>query len=305
MSAVSDGENGGSSSSERERGAPARKAGSDGGGGRYRIQALDRALGILALVARRPDLGLQALAERSGTSVSQVLKILATLEGHALVAKGADKTYRLGYGAMRLGHQAGRLRPVVGMAATVLDELREETGESIHLVVRDGLDAVIADVRESSKTVRVVSPVGERTRLNAGSAGKLFLAYGTRELMAWLIREPMPAYTELSETDPELLRIDVDRARRQGVCVAIGDFEDGAFSVAAPVFDEPGRMAAALALAGPLSRFDSGIERRYRNAVKHAAATVSERLRDPAGDPADGAEQGAAEQGAGDGDGRR
>jgi IclR family KDG regulon transcriptional repressor len=200
------------------------------------------------------------------------------------VAKGADKTYRLGYGAMRLGHLAARLQPVVGVAATMLDELREETGESIHLVVRDGLDAVIADVRESSKTVRVVSPVGERTRLNAGSAGKLFLAYGPRDLMAWLVREGMPAYTELSETDPELLRIDVDRARRQGVCVAIGDFEDGAFSVAAPVFEEPRRMVAAIALAGPLSRFDSAIERRYRSAVKRAAASVGERLRGPEGD---------------------
>ncbi len=295
MSAVPDGNNGGAASSESERGAPDRKAASDGGAARYRIQALDRALGILALVAQRPDLGLQALAERSGTSVSQVLKILATLEGHALVAKGADKTYRLGYGAMRLGHLAARLEPVVGVAAMVLDELREETGESIHLVVRDGLDAVIADVRESSKTVRVVSPVGERTRLNAGSAGKLFLAYGPRDLMAWLVREPMPAYTELSETDPELLRIDVDRARRQGVCVAIGDFEDGAFSVAAPVLEEPGRMVAAIALAGPLSRFDSAIERRYRSAVKRAAASVGERLRGPegagdAGAPREGAD---------------
>ncbi|MEJ2289697.1 MAG: IclR family transcriptional regulator C-terminal domain-containing protein, partial [Deinococcales bacterium] len=156
--------------------------------------------------------------------------------------------------------------------------LRDETGESIHLVVRDGLDAVIADVRESSRTVRVVSPVGERTRLNAGGAGKLFLAHGSAELMQWLVREPLPAYTELSETDPELLRIDMDRARRQGVCVAIGDFEDGAFSVAAPVFEAPGRMAAAIALAGPLSRFDSAIERRYRGAVRRAAASVSERL---------------------------
>ena len=286
MSAVPDSGNGEGSASKHDPQAVSRSVEVAGASGRYRIQALDRALGILALVGQRPDLGLQALAERSGTSVSQVLKILATLEGHGLVAKSADKTYRLGYGAMRLGHLAARLQPVVGVAAMVLDELREETGESIHLVVRDGLDAVIADVRESSKTVRVVSPVGERTRLNAGSAGKLFLAYGSRDLMAWLVREPMPAYTELSETDPELLRIDVDRARRQGVCVAIGDFEDGAFSVAAPVFEEPGRMVAAIALAGPLSRFDSGIERRYRNAVKRAASTVDARLQIPANEDA-------------------
>jgi len=245
---------------------------------RYRIRALDRALGILGLVARQPDLGLQALAERAGTSPSQVLKILATLEGHGLVAKSPDKTYRLGYGALRLGHQAAGLQPIIALAAPVLDELRAETGESVHLVVRDGLDAVIADVRESSKAVRVVSPVGARTRLHAGGSGKLFLAYGGPELMAWLVRDGLPAYTALSDTDPELLRIEVDRSRRQGACVAIGDFEPGAFSVAAPVFEEAGKMVAAVALAGPLSRFDSAIERRYRSAVKRAAATASERV---------------------------
>lgn len=250
-----------------------------GAGGRYRIRALDRALGLLELVARRPDLGLQALAERSGTSVSQVLKILSTLEAHGLVAKSAGKTYRLGYGALRLGHHAARLEPAIALAATVLDEVREETGESVHLLVRDGLDAVIVDVRESSQAVRVVSPVGARGRLSAGSSGKLFLAYGPPDLMAWLVREPLPSYTELSETDPELLRMDVERARRQGVCVAIGDFEAGAFSVAAPVFEAPGRMVAAIALAGPLSRFDSSLERRYRGVVRRAGEAASERLR--------------------------
>lgn len=247
-------------------------------GGRYRIQALDRALGLLELVAERPDLSLQALSQRSGTSPSQVLKILATFEHRGLVRKGSDKTYRLGHGALRLGHQAARLRPVVQLAATTLDALRESTGESIHLVVRDGLDAVIADVRESIRAVRVVSPVGNRTRLNAGSSGKVFLAFEPSELMDWLVSQPLPTYTELSETDPELLRIDVARVRRQGVCVSIGDFEQGAFSVAAPVFEGPGRVAAAIALAGPLSRFDSALERRYRSAVRSAAEAVSERF---------------------------
>lgn len=223
-------------------------------------------------------MGLQAIAERADTSPSQVLKILATLEGHGLVTKSVGKTYRLGYGALRLGHQAARLQPVIEVAAPVLDELRAGTGESVHLVVRDGLDAVIADVRESSKGVRVVSQVGERTRLHAGGSGKLFLAYGGPELMAWLVRDGLPAYTELSDTDPELLRIEVDRSRRQGVCVAIGDFEPGAFSVAAPVFAGPGRMVAAVALAGPLSRFDSAIERRYRSAVKRAGEAASRLL---------------------------
>lgn len=245
---------------------------------RYRIQALERALELLTLVAEAPDRPLQELAQRSGTSASQTLKILATLEARGLVAKRPDKTYRLGYGALRLGHQAAGLHPVVEVAAPILDGLRDATGESVHLVLRDGLDAVIADVRESKQTVRVVAPVGKRGRLHVGGSGKLFLAFGPPGLLDELLRAPLEPYTELSETDPGLLRHDVARVRRMGVCVAIGDFEDGAFSVAAPVLGEAERMVASVAVAGPLSRFDTDLERRYRGLVKRAAAAVGERL---------------------------
>lgn len=245
---------------------------------RYRIQALDRALQVLECVAEAPDRPLHDLARRCGTSTSQTFKILATLEGRGLVAKRPDKTYRLGYGALRLGHRAAGLHPVVDAAGPTLDGLRDATGESVHLVLRDGLDAVIADVRESSQAVRVVAPVGKRGRLHVGGSGKLFLAFGPEGLMAELLRGPLEPYTELSETDPGLLRHDVGRVRRLGVCVAIGDFEDGAFSVAAPVFGAGGAMVASVAVAGPLSRFDSSLERRYRSLVKRAAEAIGGRL---------------------------
>ena len=135
----------------------------------------------------------------------------------------------------------------------------------------------------------MVAPVGKRGRLHVGGSGKLFLAFGPEGLMAGLLRGPLEPYTELSETDPGLLRHDVGRVRRRGVCVAIGDFEDGAFSVAAPVFGAGGAMVASVAVAGPLSRFDSSLERRYRTAVKRAASIVGQRLGAPAADAADAA----------------
>lgn len=245
---------------------------------RYRIHALDRALGLLTLVAERPGLGLATLASLSETSPSQTLKILATLEGRGLVAKAADKTYRLGYGAQRLGHQAARQDPVVALAGPTLESLRDASGESAHLLLRDGLEAVIADVRESTQAVRVVSPVGTRWKLHAGGSGKLFLAFGPPELLERLVREPLDAYTPLSETDPDLLRHDLGRVKRQKVAVSIGDFEPGAFSVAAPVFDADERMLASVAVAGPLSRFNSDAERRLRTLTKEAGARLADVL---------------------------
>lgn len=253
--------------------------------GRYRILALDRALGLLTLVAEQPGLPLTELASRSSTSPSQTLKILATLEGRGLVVKTPDKTYQLGYGAQRLGYLAARRDPVVAVAGPTLEALRDASGESAHLLLRDGLEAVIADVRESKQAVRVVSPIGTRWKLHAGGSGKLFLAFGSAELMDRLLEQPLDAYTELSETDPGLLRHDVARVKRQKVAVSIGDFEAGAFSVAAPVFDKEDRMLASIAVAGPLSRFNSDAERRLRSLTRDAGAALAAVLTAGTGKP--------------------
>ncbi len=200
------------------------------------------------------------------------------VEGRGFVRKSPEKTYRLGYGAQRLGYLAATLDPIVALAGPALEGLRDASGETVHLLLRDGLEAVIADVRESTQAVRVVSPVGTRRKLHAGGSGKLFLAFGAPELIERLLLEPLDAYTELSETDPDLVRHDVARVRRQGVAVTIGDFEEGAFSVAAPVFADDQNMLASVAVAGPLSRFNTDIERRLRKLTAEAGAAVGAAL---------------------------
>jgi len=253
-------------------------------GGRYRIQALDRSLEILALVAERPGAGLQDLARRSATSPSQVLKILATFEARGLVAKGEDKTYRLGFGAQALGEAAARLRPVVPLAHPELERLRDATGESSLIVVRDGLDAVVADVCDSPRTLRVVANVGDRRGLHVGP-GRVFLALGPKGLLERLLEAELPAYTELTETDPGLLRHDLESVRRTGASLGIGDADEGAFTLAAAVRAPEGEVLAAIGVAGPMNRFDTTLERRYRSLVGAAAEGVEARLRDASAGP--------------------
>lgn len=245
---------------------------------KYQIQALERALDVLYMVAETPDLPLRELAARCRTSSSQTLKIVSTLESRGLVIKGADKTYRLGHAAMRLGHLASVLRPVVSAAGMTLDWLREETQESVHLVVREGLEAVIADVRESPQAVRIVAEIGKRGRLHAGASGKLFLAFDDPSLLTVALEGPLHAYTEKTLTDPKAIREVIVRVRREGVCVALGDYEEDAFSVAAPILDRTSRMVAAVAVAGPLSRLDQPREACYSTVVKQAAQRIGQKL---------------------------
>ena len=58
-----------------------------------------------------------------------------------------------------------------------LKELADISGETVHLVKRDGLDVVYIDkVESSSNSVRMVSRVGSRTPMYRSGVGKALLA---------------------------------------------------------------------------------------------------------------------------------
>ena len=61
--------------------------------------------------------------------------------------------------------------------------------------------------------------------------------------------------------------------------LGIGDADEGAFTLTAAVHGPAGEVVAGLGIAGPMNRFDTSIERRYRVLVRGAADAVAERLR--------------------------
>src|SRR5918998_3391083 len=75
------------------------------------VQSVDRALGILEVLARVGEAGVTEIAAELGVHKSTAFRLVATLEGHRLVEQTADRgRYRLGVGILRLaGATAARL----------------------------------------------------------------------------------------------------------------------------------------------------------------------------------------------------
>ena len=75
------------------------------GSGRYRIQAIERAVAILnAFSAEEPELGVTDLAERLGLHKSTVHRFLVNLECAGLVERDRHTSrYRLGLRIFELG----------------------------------------------------------------------------------------------------------------------------------------------------------------------------------------------------------
>jgi DNA-binding IclR family transcriptional regulator len=220
------------------------------------VGVLDKSVAILAALAERGPLSLAGLVEATGLSRPTAHRLAAALEAHRLVGRDVGGRYRLG---LRLLGWAGAVSAEFGLAEAarpLLEALRDETGESAQLFVRDGDSRVCVAASERPSGLRDTVPVGAILPIDRGSGGKVLLAYDG----------------DGGAADPELETI-----RRRGWAVSVAEREEGVCSVSAPVLDSAGRIHAALGVSGPINRLGRQPGRQLAAPVMAAARELERR----------------------------
>ena len=82
----------------------------------------------------------------------------------------------------------------------------------------------------------------------------------------------------LTITDAEELRRELDLIRRRGYVVSYGELDAGVYAVGAPICNSLGRLEAGVTLVGPGSRWTEERLSRYVEETLAAARRISERL---------------------------
>jgi len=162
--------------------------------------------------------------------------------------------YRLGLGLFELGTRALDSFDIRAEARRVMAELVTATGESADLAVRDGDAAVFVDTIDGTSEVRASTRTGQRARLHAIAAGKVFLAHMTQPEVDAYLESPLEAYTPASITDPGALRDAIELTRQRGWGENRGELNPEAGGLAVPILDISGACIAALGLNVPLMR---------------------------------------------------
>jgi len=216
------------------------------------VGVLDKSVAILAALAENSPLSLAGLVAATGLSRPTAHRLAAALEAHRLVGRDEAGRYRLGLRLLAWAGAAGAEVELVEAARPVLAQLRDETGESTQLFVREGDSRVCVAAAERPRGLRDTVPVGAVLPLDRGSGGKVLLAFG-------------------GEPGHEL-----DVVRRQGWAASVAEREEGVASVSAPVLDAGGRVRAAVSVSGPVNRLGRQPGRRLA-APAMAAARELER----------------------------
>jgi len=246
----------------------------------YRIQVLDRAFGILDVLADK-DAGC-GLAEVAGIlklHKATTHRLLMVLEGARYVERDAAGRYRLGSRIMELGLSALSRLDVCEVARPHLRALVEKTGETAHLaVLRDAEMVSLIDV-ESRQTVRTPSVVGQRRPAYCNALGKAILAFlADEQVDEYLKGRVLKPYTPRTITSAARLRTELRMVHELGYALDDEEWETGLRCIGAPVRDSIGSVIAAISISGPSFRMDPERLEALGAAVVQAAAKISEAL---------------------------
>jgi DNA-binding IclR family transcriptional regulator len=205
------------------------------------VGVLDKAAAILAALEQSP-LSLAGLVDATRISRPTAHRLAVALEGHGLVRRDAQGRFALGLRLVALGTAAaGSALPLREAARPALEALRDQTGESVQLYVRDGDRRICVESLESPHGLRTIVPVGVSLPLDRGSAGRVLQG-------------------------------------AEAVSESVGEREAGVASVSAAVRGVDGRVVAAVSVSGPIERLSRQPLRRYGDAVAAAARRVERAL---------------------------
>ncbi len=201
---------------------------------------IDKAAAVLAAVEHGPS-SLVDLVEHTGLSRATAHRLASALEVHGLLRRDNDGRFALGPRMLSLGRAAVDGWPLAEAVAPALAELRDTTGESAQLYVREGAQRVCLASLESPHGLRTIVATGEILALDQGSGGRVLAG----------------------EVGPD------------GWVASVAEREAGVASVSAPVFDGRGMVVAAVSVSGPIDRLTSDPGPVHGPAVVAAATRVA------------------------------
>jgi len=222
-----------------------------------------------------PVLGVSELARRLGLAKSTVHRMLTTLLDEGFVQKTADDRYRLGLRLYDLGQLVVNSLELREVAHPILEHLRNETGETVHLAVLEVPHVVYVDRFESPSTLRLFVRLGRRMPAHATSSGKCLLAFSPPDALDTVLEAGLARLAPRTITSGHVLRRALEQVRRDGYACSIDESEPGAASVGAPVFGHDGTVLAAVSVAGPSMRVSPESFPGYARMVQRAALAIS------------------------------
>lgn len=234
-----------------------------------------RVLNLFSL--EKPEWGVSEAAKVLELPKSTASELMSELADLRLLKRAAVKgRYRLGWRLFELSQTLLDTTEFRIEARKVMEELVRRWGETVHLAVLDGAQAVYIEKVQPVPAVKIkITRSGTRLAAHCSAVGKLLLAHTDWEhVVERLEYHGMTAMTPNTITTLEELAGELERVRGRGYSYDREETLIGLCCVAAPIHDHTGEVVAAISISVPAYRFGPR-EGEYTEAIVGAARRIS------------------------------
>ena len=197
---------------------------------------------------------------------------LITLEEIGAVSRSPQGRFQLGLVLANLGDKVESNKMLIDHVQAHLDALASEFREVAHCAVQSGTHAINIAQTLPDRSLVIGHSAGDTVPLHCSAVGKVLLAWlqpNVRE--QFLDRLELARFTEHTITQRGVLARALQAIVQSGYALEDEEWEEGLRSIAVPVRNGRGGVAAALAISAPLSRLDDASIKRVHAALADRA----------------------------------
>jgi DNA-binding IclR family transcriptional regulator len=240
---------------------------------------LQKGLNILELLAKSNEaLGITEIAGALQLNKSNVHRLAQTLCTLSYLNQDPDRRYRASFKLWKIGLSTMSHANLVRLCAGPMNELSQQSGESIHLSVLDGLRTLYINKIDSARSVRAYTERGGNAPLHCVATGKVLLAHNYDSLRSPVSRM-LEKFTPKTITTLKALDAEMKRVREMGFAVNLGEYRIDVGGIAASIYDFDGNVIAAIGISGPTARLPSRKIKEMSSFVVKAANECSNSLK--------------------------
>ncbi|MFC6638333.1 helix-turn-helix domain-containing protein [Sulfitobacter sp. JBTF-M27] len=208
-----------------------------------------------------PELGLSRLTRLAKRDKATTYRHLVALQELGFIEQNPEtKAYRIGPAVLHLAEVREKTVPRRDGALAPLQRLADATGETAHASILSGPTLhTLVSCEAQAHSIRAVIDL-QKLPLHATASGICTLAFGPADLLE-AAKADMARFTAHTATDPAALAEVVGTAQGSGFGRSERGLEDDIYGFAAPLFDQTGQLAGAVAVASVASRVTEDLTR--------------------------------------------
>ena len=244
--------------------------------------AVARALDILKIVGNNNEpMSLTDISKSLDIPKTTVFNIINTLvDEKCLVLKDKrSKLYELGIGIYEIGNLYINKVEYSSLIRDAIRLIRDELSSSSFACVVDNDELIYIDKVETSDTLKSSIKLGQRMPMYSASLGKAILSfYDEKTLESYLERVELKAKTQKTITNKDELKLELEKARKNGYAISDEENDAGLYCIAAPIFDNEGKPFAAISASFVKINTNEEIIGRAKDVILEESIKVSRLL---------------------------